>query len=189
MRRSFAVCLSLPVAVFVATGCTTAVSPFVHIKPDYTELPEGALRELAGEIEQAVREGEREPKIADRDGLVVSDDLVMQAIRTRALRSELIGQFLDDGYGRELRNGLIEVAGGKEYKRATTGRKRNRNALLIMSENNDRWTIYEGMVKASHLPRRSLSAIQETFYAVRVEAMSPGQRYEDASGQTAVKGR
>ena len=176
-------------AVFAAAGCRSVVGPFLHMKPDYSALPTDALREVALDIERAVQRGDRDPEIADRAGIVVSDELIVQAIRTRAARSELIRLFLDDGHGRELRNGLAEIAGGKEYKRGTTSKERNRNALLIMSENADRWTIYEGIIKANHLSPRALSAIQEVFHEARLECMSPGQKYEDAAGQTAIKGR
>lgn len=170
-------------------GCATITSPFIHLKPDYADLPVDALREVAREIEKAVQEGNRAPEIADRGGIVVNDELIMQAVRTRAARAELLNKFLDSGYGRELRNGLVEIGGGKGYKKSTTGKERNRNALLVMSENQDRWTIYEGFVKTSNLRRKSQSAIQEVFHEVRLEYMSSGQKYEDAAGDTAIKGR
>jgi hypothetical protein len=51
-----------------------------------------------------------------------------------------------------------------------------------MSENDNRWTIFEGILKASNFPPRALSAIQETFHEARVASMEPGQKYEDSSG-------
>lgn len=170
-----------------AAGCVSLTNPFVHLKPDYTALPADALRQVATEIEKAVQKGEREPKIADREGIVVNDPAVMQAIRMRAARTTLVNELLDAGHVIEARNGTVTIVRNKDYKKATTGKQRDRNALVVMNENNDRWTLYEGILKASHFQRRSLSAIQASFYEAHVASMAPGQKYEDANGQTVVK--
>ena len=175
--------------VLVAAGCTSVINPLVHMKPDYTDLPVEAMREVAGEIEQAVRDGNREPQIADREGIVVNDDLIVQAIRTRAARFERLDQFLDTGFAKEGRNGLVYVCRTKEYKKATTRRERDRNAHLVMNENNDRWALYESIIKAGKFPPRSLSAVQEIFHQARVNTMSKGQKFEDDSGQAVRKGK
>lgn len=177
------------VAVFglvLVTGCRTVVNPFTHLKPDYSELPVDALRAAALQIEQAVRAGEREAALTDQPGLVLNE-AVRQAVRTRAARSAMLYTFLDTGFGCELRNGLVEVVRGKDYKGATDSRQRDRDALLVMHENEDRWNIYEGILDANGLAPRALSAIQETFYQCRIELLTPGQKYEDASGERLTK--
>jgi hypothetical protein len=83
--------------VLLAMGCSTVANPFVHMKADYSTVPQEALKAVAIEIEQAVQSGNREPKIAGRDGVVVSSPEVQQAIHTRAARSELLNQFLSSG--------------------------------------------------------------------------------------------
>ena len=50
--------------------------------------------------------------------------------------------------------------------------------MVVMSENANRWTIYEGLLKANNWPPDSLSAIQETFFLARVPLMSSGQQHE-----------
>ena len=88
-------------ALLMALGCSTIARPFVHLKPDYSGLPEGALRAAALEIEKAVQSGDRDSEIADRGGLVLGGDAIRQAIRTRAARAELLNEFLDTGHAYE----------------------------------------------------------------------------------------
>jgi len=56
-----------------------------------------------------------------------------------------------------------------------------------MGENNNRWAIYEGLIKAGDLSPKSLSAIQDAFHQVRIQCMKAGQKYEDAAGAIVVK--
>lgn len=172
-------------AVLVA-GCISIPNPFLHGKADYSKLNADSLKAVAMEVEQAVQEGNREPGVKDRDGIVVSSEPIVQAIRMRAARSELLNEFLDSGFAREDNNGLVKVLGSKEYTKATSGRERNRNAMLVLNENNDRWTIYEGIVKQSKL-RGATPTVQDAFHQARVAVMKPGQKYQDAAGNTAVK--
>jgi len=171
----------------VLTGCSSVSIPFIHMPPDYTALSADALQSAAVDIEEAVQAGNRQPAIADREGLVFSSDIVQQAIRTRAARAELVNDILDRGFAREDNNGLLSILESKEYKKATTRRQRDRDALLVLNENNDRWTLYEGIIKDSKLPAKSLSAIQETFHNARIDVMKTGQKYETASGETLAK--
>jgi len=173
-------------AVVLVAGCISISNPFLHGKPDYTKLPADSLNAVALEIEQAVQEGNREPAVKDRDGIVVSSEPIVQAVRMRAARVELLNEFLDSGFGREDKNGLVKIMGSKEYTKATSGRERNRNAMLVLNENNDRWTIYEGIVKVSKI-RGATATIQDAFHQARVAVMKPGQKYQDAEGNTAVK--
>ena len=181
----YALCTLLLAAV---SGCAIT-SPFVHLKPDYKDFPADAFRAVAEEIEAAVQRGDREPGIADRDGVVVSSERVKQAIRMRAARAEIVNDFRDTGYARESRNGLIKLMHSKDYKQNTTKRDRDRYAMVVLNENNDRWTIYEGIIKDSNYASRVLPAVQETFFTARLEHLGEGQQYEDESGGIAVKGR
>lgn len=170
----------------LAAGCVSIPNPFLHGTPDYSKLPADSLKAVAMEIEQAVQEGNREPGIKDRDGIVVTSEPIVQAIRMRAARSQLLNEFLDSGFGREENNGLVKILGSKKYTKATSGRERNRNAMLVLNENNDRWTLYEGIVKQSKL-KGALATLQDAFHQARVASMKPGQKYQDAEGNTAVK--
>jgi hypothetical protein len=173
-------------AVALLAGCISISNPFLRGTPDYTKLPADALKTLAIEIEQAVQKGNREPGIKDRDGIVVSTEPILQAIRMRAARAELLNQFLDSGFGREDKNGLVKILGSKEYTKATSGKERNRDAMLVLNENRDRWTLYEGIAKESKL-RGAVATIQDAFHQARVATMKPGQKYQDAEGNTTTK--
>jgi hypothetical protein len=173
--------------VIALSGCVSIGNPFVHMKPNYATLPVDAMREVAKDIEKAVHAGEREPRIADRGGIVVNHQTVTQAVRTRAVRAGLVKELLDSGFAREDRDGLISILRSSEYKKKTAAKDRDRNALVVMNENSDRWALYEGLVEAGKLAPRSRSAIQEIFYQARLEFLAPGQKYEDASGNTATK--
>jgi len=172
----------------VLAGCSTVVRPFTHIAPDYSELSVDDMRAIAYEVEQAVQQGNRTPEIADRAGIVINDPAILQAIRTRAARLELLNEFRNSGFAVEQRNGLIEIRTGGDYSEAFTRRQRDRNALLILRENQDRWTLYEGILESSNLGRKSLSAIQRIFYEERVKTLPDGQKYEDESGADVAKG-
>lgn len=177
----------IAIALVSLTACSSFNMPFIRTAPDYTALSPDALNQIATEIEQAVQAGNRQPNVADRDGLVVSSAIIQQAIKTRAARAELVNNLLNQGFAREDRNGLVSILNSKEYKKATTSKQRSRDALLVLNENNDRWAIYEGLVKESKLPAKSLSAIQETFHKARLAVMKSGQKYEDESGGTSQK--
>jgi len=175
--------LVLFVAVTMLCGCHT----FMKMKPDFANLPADSMRAVAAEIEAAVRDGNREPQIADRDGIVVNTDAVKQAIRTRAIRYELVKAFLETGHAAELNNGLVNVLRTREYKKFGTSRDRNRTALLITSENSDRWAIYEGILNASKFHGKSLSAIQDIFYQERLKLLPSGLKYQNESGDIVTK--
>lgn len=176
------------VAALVAlAGCTSVIRPFTSLRPDYSQLPADTMRQVAQEIEQAIQQGQREPAIADRDGVVVSAPAIVQAIRTRAARAEILNRFRDTGFAVELPNGRVEIDRGSAYQKATTRRERDRNALLVMQENADRWAIYEGLLKSSRLPSGALGAVQRIFYEERVKVLPDGQKYEDESGTVVEK--
>jgi len=173
--------------LLACAGCISIGNPFIHSKPNYAKLPAEEMKAVAAEIERAIQSGDREPTIADRGGIVVNTEAIKQAIRTRAARSEILNAFLDSGYAREDRTGLISIVHSKEYKKSANGNKRDRDALLIMSENSNRWAIYQGIREASNLPSGSLSAIQAIFHDARVQCLKPGQKYEDESGALQAK--
>lgn len=166
----------------VAAGCVHVANPFVRLRPDYAKVDKDALAKVALEIEKAVSGGNREPNIAGASGISIDTEEIRQSIRTRAARHELIATFLDTGHLFEARNGLVTIKRTSAYKKSTTSKQRDRDALLVLDENNARWMLYEGIIKASKLPPGALSAVQETFHRAQVEMLKPGQKYEDESG-------
>ena len=120
---------------------------------------------------------------------MVSTDAVRQAIRMRAARATQVAAFLETGHAMEARNGLLHILRTKAYKQATTRRERDRNALLVLGENRDRWALFEGVLEASDLRSRSLSAVQAVWHEARVAAMPDGYKYESPSGEVVCKGQ
>ena len=64
---------------------------------------------------------------------------------------------------------------------------RDLDALMVNSENRNRWTIYETLIDESGLPSSALSAVEDIFLEARLEVMKPGQKYEDENGDVAFK--
>lgn len=164
--------------MILMAGCSTT-NAFISMKPDYSALPAEDLKRVAASIESAVRDGKEEFAMESAGGIVVDTPEIRQAVRTRAIRHELVSAFLDTGFGIEQNNGLLAVQRSSEYKKATNSGQRDREALVVMSENKNRWTIYEGLVKANNWPPASLSAVQQTFFRERVALLAPGQLHED----------
>ena len=164
-------------AVAIMAGCNTT-NAFISMKPDYSALPTDDLKQIAASIEAIVAEGKEDFTLEGPGGLIVDTPDIRQAVRTRAIRHALVTEFLDGGFGIEQRNGLMAVQRSSAYKKATTSNQRDREAMIVMSENGNRWTIYEGLLEANNWPPASLSAIQETFFQARVPLMKNGQQHE-----------
>ena len=168
-------------------GCAGIGTSFIKMRPDYSIVPEAELHEAAAAIERAAMQEEREPQLGDFPGVVLDTPEIKQAIRARAARAALVKKFLEAGYACEQQNGTIKIINSNEYKKNTTSRDRDRNAVLIMGENQSRWALYEGIVKASNWPAKALGAVQHSFYQARVALLEPGARYEDDAGNIVVK--
>ena len=162
--------------VFFLTACVSM--PFVRMAPDYTTVPENPLRSAAAEIEAAVARGDREPSLSQHEGVVLNTPEVVQAIRSRAARVELVHELLKTGFVYEETGGLIAIRRSSDYKRATDSRQRDRNALVVQSENESRWALYEGILDASNWPPKSLSAVQHIFAEERIAHLPEGATFE-----------
>lgn len=143
------------VLLVAAAGCSTVQGVFSHAKADYSDINEQAMREAARSIEKAVFAGDRQASFQDIDGIVVSDEAVQQAIRTRISRSSLVMALLDSGHAWERSDGMLSILRTREYKKEGSSRDRDRAALMVASEAENRWTIYEGIRKSSNLPPKS----------------------------------
>ena len=175
---------ALVIPLTALAGCQSIDLPLISsARPDYSEVPVDALREVAREIEQTVAAEQREFTIADRGGIVVSADDVHQAIRTRAARHELLATLLDSGHAWERRHGHVWIIRSKEYRKFGTSRDRDRYALTVDGEAANRWTIYEGIIRDSNLSPKALPAVQRVFFEE-----APGQKYEGESGEVGIVG-
>ena len=179
--------MALTALVLGCSSVAPVATPFTRGAVDYSVVPEEALRALAAEIEGEIAQGNREPSVENREGLVVDGEAVVQAIRTRAARAELVSTFLEGGHGWERRDGRIWVLRSEAYKADSTSRSRDLDALMINGENRDRWTLYETIIDDSDLPSKALSAIEEIFFEARFTLMAPGQKYENVEGDPVVK--
>ncbi len=180
--------VALSMCVLLAfAGCAGVTSPFVGLRPDYSKVPEDELRAAARAVEEAVSRGEREPALDAFPGVVLDTTEIRQAIRARAARAELVSNLLDTGFAYEQRNGTIKMINSREYRRGSSARERDQNALVVMSENQNRWTLYEGIRKESRWPAGALGAVQHSFYQARVAFLAPGHQYEDEQGNIVRK--
>ena len=184
-KKSALVCCGL--VLVLTCGCASIGNPFTRIRPDYSTVPEEELRNFAAAVEQFVIQGEREPVFEDFPSIDTKNEEIMQAIRTRAARSQLMQEFLSSGFAYEQRGGTVAILRTRDYKKATDKRKRDQNALLVMSENANRWTLYESLVKTSNWAPGSLGAVQDAFFEARCALLSPGQTYEGPDGDLVVK--
>lgn len=186
MTRSLCVMLVWVLAGVVLSGCAQLSGSVMSLSPDANEVPIEDLRAVADEIEAAVARGDREANIQNREGLIVETSEIQQAIRTRAARASLLGTFMDSGHVWERKNGLVSILRTKEYKQFGNSRDRDRYALMVMGENNNRWELYEGLVDANHWSAKALSTVQRVFYEARLQHMAPGWRYETLDGDVAA---
>lgn len=173
--------LSVLLMAILLAGCST----FNFLRPlkgGTVPLPEDALKTAAVEIEKAVASGQRDMKIEDRDGAIVNSPEIIQALRTRALRHELVSKLLDSGFAWERANGRLSILRSSAYKKATTSQDRDRNALLVMNENQNRWTLYEGLLELNHWPSKALPVIERVFAEAVRDTMKPGQKFENEAG-------
>lgn len=173
-------------AFLLISGCST-LNAFRSLKPNYAALPEKALREAAQQIERDVAKGNRDLSLKDQEGLKLNTPEIAQAVRTRAARAVLVSKLLDSGFAWERKNGLISVLRSSAYKKATTAQERDTNALLVMNENQNRWTLFEGIVRENKLSSDALSGIQRIFFEARKSVMAPAQKFEDEEGKAAAK--
>lgn len=182
------------VLALLLVGCGTSSIPFVggggglfNSTPDYTSINEEATRAFAQLVERAVVAGNREFVLEDTEGLVVNTPAIAQAVRTRAARNELVSNFMDTGFLYERQGGLVSIIRNGDYKRSTDRRQRDRNALLVMGENENRWALYEGLLKANSFSRKALPAIRAIFFEARVALLRAGQQFEDSTGNLVPK--
>ena len=168
-------------------GCGTLSAPGPAGEDAPERLPLEALRALATEIEGAVAAGNRQVEIADREDLIINTPEMRQAIRTRATRIGVLNQFRDTGHAWERRDGLIWIIRSQVYKKSATRRDRDRHALIVVSENRDRWTLYQDLVKINRLPQGSLSTVRRVFAEARNEFLHTGQKYEAEPEEVVVK--
>lgn len=191
MNRHFYRAIKFSVAVCCATlslaGCKSTPNPFIRTDADFSALPADAMAEVAAYLEEQVREGNRSPGLETRAGLILDTPEVAQALRSRAARAQLIKELLDSGHSVEQSNGKIAIIRSSAYKKSGTRFDRDRNALIIISENRDRVILYESLRDANELKTAARTAIEEIFFNERKTALEPGHKYRIGGGEIQVR--
>ena len=164
-------------------GCAKYGNPIGHTNADYTKLPVKTVEEVAHRLEEETRKGNRTPDLAPHNSFKIDSPEIKQAMRSRAARAQLVIDLLDTGHMYEKRNGKIAIIRTKAYKNSGTSETRDRDALVVISENSDRSIIYQSLQKINTLNPAERSAIVEIFFKTRIQLMQPGHRYEGAEGE------
>ena len=185
MRAYAPHCFASVLLIPVLLGCVSVTGAVPRPIANLDELPLDALRRVASEIEREVLAGNREASFTDNAEVIINDPAILHAIRTRAARSELVLDFLLTGHAWERQDGRIWILRSKEYKKAGNSREKDRDAVVVMSENENRWTLYEGIAKQNGWSRRSLPAVEKAFFEERLKLLAPGIKYEDDEGEVA----
>lgn len=168
-------------------GCSGRLNPINHAQPDYTQLPTETVEEIALYIETQVAEGNRTPELSPHESFNIDSPEVQQALRSRAARAHLIQELLDTDHMYENKKGKIAILRSKAYKDSGTGNSRDRDALIVISENVDRTTLYESLQKLNNLNPAARSAIEEIFFNIRKQQLKTGQHYETSEGEVVSK--
>lgn len=179
--------LLLSLILITITGCARYGNPLGTITADYTDLPVQTLQEAALYIETQAQEGNRTPDLSPHDTFLLDAPGTQQVLRSRAARSVLVKDLINSGHMYEKRNGKISIIRSKAYKQSGTPQTRDRDALIVISENNDRQALYEALQELNNLDPAARSAIAETFFNARVQLMQYGQLYEASGGEVTQK--
>jgi len=80
----------------------------------------------------------------------------------------------------ENRRGLIEY---RRCDACNTFMKRNMVRNLILAENDDRWAIYEGIVKGNRMPPSARKILEQAFAADHRSRLVAGELYQTPDGE------
>ena len=174
---------SLVCLVLLFSGCAKYGNPIGRTEANYANIPVEALTNAALYLEKQVKEGNRTPDLALIDDFVLDSPAVKQALRSRAARIELVQILLDSGHAYEKRNGLIAIHRTKAYKKSGTYQSRDRDALVVISENNDRRMLYSSIQEINNLNPADRTAIENIFFEVHKQTLEVGQRFENTDGE------
>ncbi len=173
--------------IIFLSSCATIQTTVARATPDYNALPADSVRETAAYFEKGIKDGIREPVLQSLDDLIIDTPEIRQALRSRAARSELVQDILSRGNAVEKANGKISIIRNNAYKKSTTSKLRDRDALFIIMENRDRVIIYQSLTDTNNLNPAGRSAMESIFQQVRIEQLEPGQLYDDANGNPTPK--
>lgn len=169
----------------VLFGCVSVTGRSAPSVADLDKIPEVALRRVASQIEREVLAGNRDASFIDSADVRINKPAILLAIQTRAARSELVLNFLLTGHAWERQDGRIWVLHSKEYKKAGNSKAKDRDAVIVMGENENRWTLYEEIAELNGWSRRALPAVERIFFEERLKLLGASIKYEDDQGEVA----
>ena len=175
-------------AVLALAGCRSAGKSLGRSTP-HPQVPEEALYNAALDIEEAVMNGDPDAEIPSREGLELAAPRIRQAIRTRTMRYKLLVPLYEEGHICEKANGHVYLYNvlAKAYRKSRERRQKNRDALIVMNETNDRRALYMAIIEANNFKTRARTAVESVFYRARIAVLPEGYQYEDAEGQLLTK--
>jgi len=136
--------------------------------------------QIAALIEDAVaRNAEPAPLPESVGGVTIGLPAVRRAIETRRVRREAIGRYKAMGCIGENRRGLIHY---RPCEQSEHGKVRELVLMLIVAENDDRWTIYDAITKGNQLAPSARKTLQLACRAEHEARASSGELYQTEDG-------
>jgi len=105
---------------------------------------------------------------------------VITAIESRRARRDALAQYKAMLCMGENRRGLVHY---RKCEACEERHVRNLVDMLILSENDDRWAIYETIVKSNRLPSSARRTLQEAFRAEHEARTLSGELYQTQDGK------
>ena len=137
------------------------------------EIADDPILQVARAIEQAVMTTPDSPAaIEDQGAFTANVPEVVQILHRRQLRAPVVAEFKDKGYIGESARALIKYVRNPDCGRDS--KLHARVAYLILSENDDRWALYEALADANGLSASGRKRIQSLFHQVRSDLARPG---------------
>ncbi len=169
--------LSTTALLLVVTGCA-ALS-------DRVEVPEEALQEAAVAIERTVVGGEASVVLKDQPEFKARSPEIMLAMMGRQARIGIVTEFKRQGYVGENARALLKYVKNAACQKDSTLHARVAN--VILSENADRWRIYEELARLNGLSGSGRKSIQAAFHRARIELARPGDMIQLNTGASWTK--
>ena len=114
------------------------------------------------------------------DGVMIGQPDVRTAIESRRARFDECARYKAVQCIGENRRGLAQY---RKCDECEDRQVRNVVDMLILSENDDRWAIYEVIVKGNRLPSSALKTLREAFRAEHESRASSGDLYQTQAGE------
>jgi uncharacterized protein YdbL (DUF1318 family) len=166
------------VALLLAVAGCAALS-------DRVEVPEESLQEAAVAIERTVVEGEASVALKDQLEFKARSPEISLAVMGRQSRIGIVAEFKRKGYVGESVRALLTYVKNADCRK--DARLHSRVANVILSENADRWRIYEELARLNRLSGSGRKLIQTAFHEARIELARPGDMIQLSTGASWTK--